>query len=430
MENDASRTTGTALEDVLEGADGASNQPTPPEGLGTTESMPNVQNEVLVAGKTRTPATQDALEDDLHVQNISQALADAAPRSRPIPTLPGCEKGKVDDNTSIQKDDKSTREMYENGVAALDALYNRTAPQTTRPPKPKVNRSTPIDDFDTQVAEYVISSLMIALPQPQYTAPNTKLVYEPPMSKPPEKGAEPANISFWKASGRKNAALPSEEKPPEPEVEAVQVNYRKWDRELYSSLKLDRQSIRLSEILPGSPDDAVKVSMKVHALEEIAMQYEALSYVWGNPKPAKEISVNDVKVEVNPNLYDALVSLRQQDSARRVWIDAICVNQNSFAEKSREVQKMGQIYSQAKTVNVFLGTPASSDSPSVDKLFAFLNRDDKGEAADSNAEDGLKGLRRICDESQMDVSAVCKGFVEFCLQPWWGRVWTMVSDIF
>jgi hypothetical protein len=228
-----------------------------------------------------------------------------------------------------------------------------------------------------------------------------------------------------------NTAAPvSDEGPFEPETEAIHVNYRKWDRELYSKLCLNRYSIRLVRIQAGSQDDDVSVCMRVHPLNEVAMQYEALSYVWGNPEPSRNIFVNKVEVPVNPSLYDALVSLRQRDSIRLVWIDAICLNQMSFAEKSKEVQKMGQIYSLAKTVIVFLGAPSPFKSTSIHSLFKFLNRDDKEQAANRYAEEGLKGLQRVCKKCQTDVPSVCIGFIEVCLQPWWGRIWTLVSSTF
>lgn len=65
----------------------------------------------------------------------------------------------------------------------------------------------------------------------------------------------------------------------EPEDKDTLENYRKWDHELYSQIRLDRASIRLVEILPGQPGDDVSVSMTMHLLDEVAMRYEALSYV-------------------------------------------------------------------------------------------------------------------------------------------------------
>jgi len=87
-----------------------------------------------------------------------------------------------------------------------------------------------------------------------------------------------------------------------------------------------------------------------------------------------------------------------------------------------------QIYSRAKTVIVFLGAPKPSESTSISIFLKFLNRDGEGEAADRYAGRGLRTLQRICEKCQTDVHDVYKGFIEVCRQPWWRRVWTLVSS--
>lgn len=399
----------------------------------------------------------DPSEDDIIVGNITQALAEAVPLpsanagASSQPVFPGPAAGGFDNTEpgsvpSVSEDETTpeaepqpafnARKTYESRVEELDAAYSHAAPESERPPKPKANKDGPVDDYDSQTAEYVFSSLEVALPQPQDSRRGTDIAFRPPVYNRRKNNTVQANADPESTDSRAGTAAPGpNERWSEPEVEAVTVNYRAWDHEIYSNLRLDRSSIRLVEILPGSPGDDVYVRMNVHPLNEVAMQYEALSYVWGNPEPAKNIFVHKVeapsdKVEVpiNPNLYDALISLRQPNSERRIWIDAICLNQTSFAEKSREVQKMGDIYSLAKVVNVFLGAPSPSNSTCISSFLKFLNRDDEGQAAVRYAEEGLRGLDRICEKCQTNVPDVCKGFMEACLQPWWGRIWTLVSS--
>jgi hypothetical protein len=105
----------------------------------------------------------------------------------------------------------------------------------------------------------------------------------------------------------------------------------------------------------------------------------------------------------------------------------------SLNEKSKEVQRMGPIYGRARTVNVFLGTPTPSKPPpistSISVFFKFLNRDNDGETADRLPGKGLRALERLCKMCQTEAHFVCKGFIEVILQPWWGRIWTMVSSL-
>ncbi|KAH7361333.1 heterokaryon incompatibility protein-domain-containing protein [Pyrenochaeta sp. MPI-SDFR-AT-0127] len=385
-------------------------------------------------------SARDASEDDRLVDDIKKALVDAAPE--PSATTEVCDQpdsggsGDTEPDTSPDfhedppqaesQPTSNSRETYESRVKKVDAARNHLAPNSAGAPKPMVKSDATIDDYDNQVAEYVFSTLMVALPQPHQSTRGNEIVFQPSTHSKPENHTVSANTDPRPTIPPSSAAASVPEKgSSEPEEEAKQANYRKWDRELYSKLSLDRSSIRLVGILPGSPGDNVSVSMDVHPLDKVAMQYEALSYVWGNPEPAKNILVNEVEVPINPNLYDALISLRQPDSTRCIWIDAICLNQTSFAEKSKEVLKMGQIYSLAKTVNVFLGAPSSSDSTSIDTLLKFLNREDPEKAAMLYAKDGTKALENIGTNYQVDMRDVCTGFVETCLQPWWGRIWTL-----
>ena len=416
----------TAQQDT--GSSAPSNQPRcEPSSERSDTSGANQAKDYEPDGPAQQPNARDATEDDILVENITKALEDAAPRpsansgASDQPDLPKAEPQPV----------SSVRKTYESRVEELDAVYCRVVPETGRLPKPKANRGAPIDDYDIQVADYVFSSLMVALPQPHDSRRGTEIAFQPPVYNTLENTIVHTNVDFELTSSPANTAAPvPDEGPFEPEVEATLVNYRTWDRELYSELCLNRFSIRLVGILPGSPGDDVSVCMDVHPLNEVARQYEALSYAWGDPEPAKNIFVNQKEARINPNLYDALISLRQRDSIRPIWIDAICLNQMSLAEKSKEVQKMGQIYSLAKTVNVFLGAPSPHNSTFINSFLRFLNRDDEGQAADRYAEEGLSGLDRICEKCQTDVRDVCKGFLEACLQPWWGRIWTLVSSVF
>jgi Heterokaryon incompatibility protein (HET) len=348
---------------------------------------------------------------------VVESIIAAIEKSLPIATPP----------TPEQQTDYSVLRTYGSRIEEMDAVYRRVVPDSGRPPKPNANKGAPIDDYDNEVAEYVLSSMRVALPQLP-SGRRTGIAFQPPLTGSPVETV----ASQSPLTGPPANTVPSvpDKAPFEPAEVAILDNYSKWERKLYADSRLDKSSIRLVDILPGSPDDKIKVRFGVHLLNEVAMQYEGLSYVCGDPKPAKKIIVNEVEAPINPNLYYALWSLRQCDSVRRMWIDAICINQMSLNEKSKEVQRMGPIYSRAKTVSVFLGAPIPSKSTSISIFIKFLNRDDDGEAADRYAGKGLRALERICKKCQTDVYTVCKGFIEVCLQPWWGRIWTLVSSAF
>ncbi|KAF8856272.1 heterokaryon incompatibility, partial [Acephala macrosclerotiorum] len=84
-------------------------------------------------------------------------------------------------------------------------------------------------------------------------------------------------------------------------------------------------------------------------------KFKALSYVWGDPTTISvPILVNGARYYVTPNCYAALQRLRELGESP-VWIDAICINQKDNAEKSRQIPLMGEVYSQARQVLVWLG---------------------------------------------------------------------------
>ncbi|KAF6810067.1 ankyrin and het domain protein [Colletotrichum musicola] len=66
-------------------------------------------------------------------------------------------------------------------------------------------------------------------------------------------------------------------------------------------------------------------------------------------------------LKIGQNLADALRNLRREGKHRTLWIDAICINQNDNDDRSRQVQRMGDIYRNAELVVVFL-SPASDQN--------------------------------------------------------------------
>ena len=71
-----------------------------------------------------------------------------------------------------------------------------------------------------------------------------------------------------------------------------------------------------------------------------------------------EIVLDGVPVPVGRNLEKALRTLREMpeiSNGTRVWVDALCINQQDVQEKSFEVKRMGDIYGKADRVVSYLG---------------------------------------------------------------------------
>jgi len=130
---------------------------------------------------------------------------------------------------------------------------------------------------------------------------------------------------------------------------------------------LDARSVRLLKITDPKPSSLAIVLEPFH-LDSLPT-FEALSYTWGKAiRDEDENSDNydlgtmhQVKCggglfSVMENLFDALSQL---SSTSYLWIDALCIDQTNFEERSSQVLLMGEIFSAAERVIVWLGKDTS-----------------------------------------------------------------------
>lgn len=124
-------------------------------------------------------------------------------------------------------------------------------------------------------------------------------------------------------------------------------------------------SIRLLKIRPASSDTEtvdcalVETDHLLISPGNGSEQYEALSWCWGTAEKTEEIQLHKDQhkfcLDVSPTLKSALTAVRQATHERVLWVDAICINQADTEEKSGQVARMDQIYTQAKNVVIWLG---------------------------------------------------------------------------
>lgn len=79
-------------------------------------------------------------------------------------------------------------------------------------------------------------------------------------------------------------------------------------------------------------------------------RYKALSYVWGDTSDLQTIKLEGEDFLVTRNLMAALKTVRHPKKGKKVWIDAICINQADLEEKKTQIPLMGRVYQQAKSV--------------------------------------------------------------------------------
>jgi hypothetical protein len=174
----------------------------------------------------------------------------------------------------------------------------------------------------------------------------------------------------------------------------------------YQPLKDSSSETRLLTLLPGRFEDEIRCTLR-HVDLTAKPEYEALFYVWGNPKitlpiklaydvmlprpselpidrifnvPEEQFQFHDF--QVTTNLESALRHLRHESIGRTMWIDAICINQNDIPEREQLVRKMGSIYKDASRVAVWLGDYGDEDEDSEDEDSSEGDRE--GEESDND----------------------------------------------
>jgi hypothetical protein len=132
--------------------------------------------------------------------------------------------------------------------------------------------------------------------------------------------------------------------------------------------------------------DDVKCSLE-HASLDSDLQYEALSYTWGDASDTRHLFIDGSQTAVTASLHSALLQFRNANprpgQRRTLWADAICINQKDATEKTVQVRLMADIYQRAQRVLVWLG-------PSTEGVEAFLASLPKAHALVREVQESLR----------------------------------------
>jgi hypothetical protein len=187
----------------------------------------------------------------------------------------------------------------------------------------------------------------------------------------------------------------------------------------YSPLDESERQIRLLHLLPAVRSsnsanqgqenlttthvDDIHCTFSVVFLND-HVEYEALSYVWGDANDRTTIYIHGHPCKITRNLYAALLHMRQAEE-RILWVDALCINQADMDERASQVRYMGSVFARACTVVVYLGD--WEDSSVAFRLIAGI------EDAPDDA---------ISTQEALHFKNCLQGLFSF---PWWSRVWTV-----
>ena len=192
----------------------------------------------------------------------------------------------------------------------------------------------------------------------------------------------------------------------------------------YKPLPDPSTHIRLVKICKPSAFRLLACELRVFPLEDVPPYY-ALSYTWGAGQAMSSIKIDGDKYAIARNLYAFLKEqARSHEEQPWLWIDAICISQQSHLEKIAQIPLMGEIYSNAAAVLVWLGPGTKT----TDKLLDYLDL--------ASRDFGQDSLKEHHDELFGDGSLVVQDALQSLLRnPYWNRTWIiqeflLAADIF
>jgi hypothetical protein len=162
------------------------------------------------------------------------------------------------------------------------------------------------------------------------------------------------------------------------------------DHHPYHKLSSALREIRLLELQAGGHDEPLQCRLFTASLSRNA-EYNALSYVWGDYASSSTfeptILLDGKSFVVTPNLHVALLHLRPSagSNSMRLWVDAVCINQNDSIERNSQVAMMQDIYASAAQVTIWLGEEDEDSDTAFDSLHTVIGKEPWPEDAPSRS---------------------------------------------
>ncbi|KAL9561256.1 hypothetical protein ACKAV7_014611 [Fusarium commune] len=181
--------------------------------------------------------------------------------------------------------------------------------------------------------------------------------------------------------------------------------------------------------------DRLKCHLRAVRIDNAAGKYSALSYCWAQSVcgAVQGLVCNGSAKDAGKNLRLALQNIRYSTLPRIIWVDALCINQDDLAERSQQVQLMGDIYKQAVETIIWLGDifprgPARPEFDSICEVVKAWNNSLRPSYEARNAkgklcryEPGISKDRSGGSNVAFDTRLVAKVFG--C--PWFERRWVI-----
>jgi hypothetical protein len=209
----------------------------------------------------------------------------------------------------------------------------------------------------------------------------------------------------------------------------------------YKSLP-NEHHIRLLQ-LSKNTIGVISASLHVADLDNVP-EYKCLSYTWDGARyedngeewstPNKAIELDCSEFLVRQNVYDAMDHLLRLGVLGPIWIDAICINQESIPERNSQVAQMARIYGSAEQVLVWLGRAypgAEAALNTTEKLKTSMEEWYNATYSDepASASKARMGVRQmmLADATQAGITdSDLEDILQFAASyRWFSRIWTV-----
>ncbi|KAI7667580.1 hypothetical protein KC318_g5792 [Hortaea werneckii] len=153
----------------------------------------------------------------------------------------------------------------------------------------------------------------------------------------------------------------------------------------YQPLDARKKEIRIVLVYPSinlSTGDQLPVCrLQTASLpDEPTPHYEAISYAWGERTGVAPIIINDQHRQQPASAVRVLQRFAPAEGSepRRLWIDAICINQSDVAERNQQVAMMSDVYRNSSQTLVWLGDADANTAAAFEQIDVIL-RDKENE---------------------------------------------------
>ena len=164
---------------------------------------------------------------------------------------------------------------------------------------------------------------------------------------------------------------------------------------------VDKNGIRILHLDAAGKGTQLRGSFITTTLKD-APDFETLSYVWGEPSFTDSILIEGSVVRITPALACALHHLRFADRPRKLWVDAICIDQDNIAERNQQVAIMSNIYQKSKTTLAWFGAGNDIENHALEELVSISKTPDR------YGYDGSLGVNGVDGTEFLDKEKIAK----------------------